>query len=162
LIAVPYLLHAHNLYLETAIEQGLPGLAALLCLAYFAARALLRPRPGSAPAWAFRAAALASLVALLVHGMLDSQLFVSPLAPAIAHYRAALALDPANVTANRRLGQIELSRDEQQAAREHLGAAYAAAPGERATRQLLGESYAIAPDVDRAAALWRALDVSQG
>jgi hypothetical protein len=32
----------------------------------------------------------------------------------------------------------------------------------RSTRQLLGESYAIAGDVERAAALWRTVDVSQG
>ncbi len=83
------------------------------------------------------------------------------LAPAIARYQAALALDPGNVTANRRLGQIELARGEEAAARQHLEAAYAAAPEQRATRQLLGESYAIAGDVERAAALWRTVDVSQ-
>jgi len=84
------------------------------------------------------------------------------LAPAIAHYRAALALDPANVTANRRLGQIELSLGQYQAARRHLEAAYAAAPSQRATRQLLGESYALAGEIERAAALWQTIDVSQG
>ncbi|MEE8391438.1 MAG: O-antigen ligase family protein [Anaerolineae bacterium] len=84
------------------------------------------------------------------------------LAPAIAHYRAALALDPANVTANRRLGQIELSLGQYQAAKQHLEAAFAAAPGQRATRQLLGESYALAGEIERAAALWRTIDVSQG
>jgi len=84
------------------------------------------------------------------------------LAPASAHYRAALALDPANVTANRRLGQIELSLGQYQAARRHLEAAYAAAPSQRATRQLLGESYALAGEIERAAALWRTIDVSQG
>ncbi len=84
------------------------------------------------------------------------------LAPAIAHYRAALALDPDNVTANRRLGQIELSLGQYRTARHHLEAAYAAAPGQRATRQLLGESYALAGEIERAAALWRTIDVSQG
>ncbi len=84
------------------------------------------------------------------------------LAPAIAHYRAALALAPANVAANRRLGQIELSLGQYQAARRHLEAAYAAAPNQRATRQLLGESYALAGEIERAAALWRSIDVSQG
>jgi len=34
--------------------------------------------------------------------------------------------------------------------------------GSRSTRQLLGESYAIAGDVERAAALWRTVDVRQG
>jgi O-antigen ligase len=84
------------------------------------------------------------------------------LAPAIAHYQAALALDPRNVTANRRLGQIELSRGQYDAARQHLEAAFAAAPGQRATRQLLGESYAIAGEVERAASLWRTVDTDQG
>ena len=83
------------------------------------------------------------------------------LAPALARYTAALALDPDNVTANRRLGQIELARGEEAAARQHLEAAYATAPEQRATRQLLGESYALAGDVQRAAALWRTIDVSQ-
>ena len=53
------------------------------------------------------------------------------LAPAIAHYQAALALDPRNVAANRRLGQIELSDGQYDAARQHLEAAFAAAPGQR-------------------------------
>jgi hypothetical protein len=84
------------------------------------------------------------------------------LAPAIAHYRAALALDLANVTANRRLGQIELSLGQYPAARRHLETAYAAAPSQRATRQLLGESYALLGETERAVALWRTVDVSQG
>jgi predicted Zn-dependent protease len=84
------------------------------------------------------------------------------LAPAIARYRAALALDPHNPAANRRLGQIELSLGQYDAARGHLEAAYAVAAGQRATRQLLGESYAIAGDVGRATALWRMVDLSQG
>ncbi|MCX6031969.1 MAG: tetratricopeptide repeat protein [Chloroflexi bacterium] len=84
------------------------------------------------------------------------------LAPAIARYRTALALDPGNAAANRRLGQIELSLGQYDAARRHLEAAYATAPGQRATRQLLGETYALAGDPGRAAALWRAVDLSQG
>ena len=84
------------------------------------------------------------------------------LAPAIARYRAALALDPDNVTANRRLGQIELSLGQYPAARRHLEAAYTAAPNQRATRQLLGASYALEGETERAAALWRTIDVSQG
>ena len=84
------------------------------------------------------------------------------LAPAIARYAAALALDPRNVAANRRLGQIELSKGEYDAARQHLQTAFENAPGQRATRQMLGESYAIAGDVERAASLWRTMDVGQG
>jgi len=84
------------------------------------------------------------------------------LAPAIAHYQAALALDPRNVAANRRLGQIELSDGQYDAARQHLEAAFAAAPGQRATRLMLGESYAIAGDVARAASLWQTVNLDQG
>ena len=40
------------------------------------------------------------------------------LEPAIARYAAALALDPRNVAANRRLGQIELSKGQYDAARQ--------------------------------------------
>ena len=65
------------------------------------------------------------------------------LAPAIEHFEAALALDPGNVAANRRLAQIELSRGQYGAAKYHLENALAIAPWQRATRQLLGESYAI-------------------
>jgi predicted Zn-dependent protease len=76
------------------------------------------------------------------------------LGPAIARYRAALALDPDNAAANRRLGQIELSQGDYIAAQTRLEAAYHAAPDQRATRQLLGESYAIAGRTAEAAALW--------
>jgi tetratricopeptide (TPR) repeat protein len=81
------------------------------------------------------------------------------LTPAIAHYRAALALDPTNVAANRRLGQIELSRGEYDSARRHLEAAYAAAPRQRPTRLLLGESYALAGEIEPAVALWQSADI---
>jgi hypothetical protein len=84
------------------------------------------------------------------------------LAPAVARYRAALALDPANAAANRRLGQIELSQGDYAAAQAHLAAAYASAPDQRATRQLLGETAALAGDPARAVALWRSVDPGEG
>ncbi len=84
------------------------------------------------------------------------------LEPSLARYRAALALDPRNATANRRLGQIELSRGEYGAALAHLQAAYDAAPEQRATRQLLAEAYAVTGDLPRAASLWRTVDLSAG
>ena len=83
------------------------------------------------------------------------------LAPAIARYQAALAENPANAAANRRLGQIELSLGQYDAAQPHLEAAYRAAPANRAARQMLAESYAIAGDVERAAALLRTIDLGQ-
>ena len=84
------------------------------------------------------------------------------LEPAISHFEAALALDPHNVAANRRLGQIEVSRGQYGAAKDHLENALAAAPWQRATRQLLGESYAIDGQNELAAELWRTVDLSQG
>ncbi len=82
--------------------------------------------------------------------------------PAITDYALALALDPTNVTANRRLGQIALSRGEYDQARVYLVTAYASAPTQRATAQMLGESFAIAGQAARATALWRGLDLSAG
>jgi len=82
------------------------------------------------------------------------------LAPIVARYQAALAENPANAAANRRLGQIELSLGQYAAARQHLEAAYTAAPGQRATRQLLAESYAMDGELERAAALLSTVDTS--
>jgi hypothetical protein len=84
------------------------------------------------------------------------------LGPAIARYRAALALDPANVTANRRLAQIALARGDEAAARAELALAIGAAPGQRANRQLMGESYAISGQVEQAADLWRTIIMNSG
>ena len=252
LVHVGYLTHAHNLFLDVWLGQGLLGLLALGWLLIVAVRT------GQTSPW--RDAAFASLAVILLHGLVDDAfvgydgrasvlLFVpfallarpeitpgasdrrqasvkrrnayaapilcgacvlltlaalalpggraiiqanlgalaqtraelsvyqwpawpiqdalrrSPevdLAPAIARYAAALALDPRNVAANRRLGQIELSKGEYDAARQRLETAFENAPGQRATRQMLGESYAIAGDVERAASLWRTVDVGQG
>jgi len=80
---------------------------------------------------------------------------------AVRHYHAALAIDPGNVTANRRMGQIELSRGNYDDARRHLVAAYRVAPAQRATRQLLGESLAVTGDVAGAAELWRTVPLDE-
>ena len=82
--------------------------------------------------------------------------------PAVARYQAALALNPRNAVANRRMGQIELSRGQYEAARQRLEAAYAIAPMNWATRQMLAESYAIAGDVLRATELFRTVDMNNG
>lgn len=84
------------------------------------------------------------------------------LAPAIAHYEAALALDPINATANRRLGQIALSQGDYEAARRYLEAAYITAPHQRPTRQMLGESYALNGELEHAVALWHSLEMRNG
>ena len=87
---------------------------------------------------------------------------VTDLSRAINAYDAALSLDPLNVTANRRLGQIELARGEIHSARRHLEMAYTVAPEQRATCQLLGEIYAISGDAAKAVRLWRNIDTSHG
>jgi hypothetical protein len=83
------------------------------------------------------------------------------LGSAIGHYEAALALDPNAITANRRLGQIELARGEYDSACMHLQNAYATNANQRATRQLLGECFALQAQDDRAVELWRSIDLSQ-
>jgi hypothetical protein len=77
------------------------------------------------------------------------------LSAAEARFRAALALNPENVTANRRLGQIALANEQRAVARRYLDTAYAFRPSERPTRQMLGELAALDGDTARAADLWR-------
>ena len=82
-------------------------------------------------------------------------------ADAVAHYQLALQLNPSNVAANRRLGQIELAHDTYDAACLHLATAYAGNQQQRATRQLLGECKALADRTDEAVALWRTIDLGE-
>jgi O-antigen ligase len=249
LVHVPYLYHAHNLFLDLHLQQGLVGLAAFLWLILSA----IWPG-GQEDHW--RSAGVTALTIILIHGCLDdpfygyggaaTPLLLLPVAvlacpvergepatrkprtgsrrgmwvavlagclavglaitlpplrsqlqanvgatlqtrtelavyrwpewaiqdavrrsatvdlgPAIAAYEAALRSDSDNATANRRLGQIELSQGRYESARDHLLAAYRVAPGQRATRQMLGESYALAGDAETASRLWRTVDLSQ-
>jgi len=77
------------------------------------------------------------------------------LEPATTQYRAALALDPTNVTANRRLGQLALSMGQYDVARRRLEMVYRLSPRDQTTLQLLGEVYAIQGDVQHSALLWK-------
>lgn len=77
------------------------------------------------------------------------------LAPSMAEYEAALALDPDNAVANRRLGQIELSLGRYDSARRHLEAAFAVRPAHRSAALLVGESRAVDGDIAAAADAWR-------
>lgn len=77
-------------------------------------------------------------------------------------FTTALELDRMNAIANRRLGQIELSRGEYAAACKHLAAAFETRPDQRATRQLYGECLALDGQIDRAVELWRSIDLGQG
>lgn len=81
---------------------------------------------------------------------------------AVHWYRLALEGDAGNVTANRRLGQIELSLGRYEEAHRHLSAAFRNGPRQRATRQLLGESLAAGGDITGAAELWRDLPLEDG
>jgi hypothetical protein len=249
LVHVEHTLHAHNLFLDIWLQQGLLGLLSLIGLvAVTTVPALVALiRDDSISRW--QMAALVSLGVLVTHGMVDDSLYgysakaipflfvpfcvlsreqpfivvrlrsvlgivgvvavaligvaILPtvratfeanlgalaqtraelsvyrwpqwsiqdelrrsgkidLSSAIAQYKTALALDPANATANRRLGQIEISLGHYADAREHLEKALAASSNQRATRAMLGETYAIAGEIDRAAMLWRGVDVSDG
>lgn len=260
LVHVPYLFHAHNLYLQVALEQGIPGLIAWLGLvattSFYAINVL---RVADSRQRMLVLTSLASLTALSVHGLFEADLYFSSfaaiiffapasalwsativyrsaltgnsnieraygrtmsslffgaslpillallapgaparweanlgavmqtraelsiyrwpewsfqdqvrrqapdiLAPAESHFGAALALDPLQPTAHRRLGEIALAQGDLIHAREHLSAAHAMAPHVRATRQLLGEVYALDGDVERAVQTWKGLDLSQG
>lgn len=244
---VGFIVHAHNIYLDVLIEQGLGALIALfwmwilfiLALWRDAAKGKLRP-------W-FGAAAL-SLTTILLHGFVEDALYGSrslmllfiPLAfslpfpqpqkqeavsswrwiaPALAlvlvgimalfwwrplqsaalanwaavqqskaelsqytwpewpiqdalrrnldlgesldYYARALALNPQNASANRRLGQIQLSLGNYEQALVHLQMANAVTPWDNATRQFLGEAYIVNGQPDEGVALWRTVTNSQ-
>jgi hypothetical protein len=81
---------------------------------------------------------------------------------AISEFEQALALDPENPTANRRLGMIELSLGEYQDALMHLQAAYRVEPDSVNTRQFLGEALIVNGRLDEGQALWRNVNNEQG
>jgi len=252
--------HAHNLFLDIAVEQGLPGLAAFLGAAAMVGVSLWRRR-SEGTVW--RTAATLSLVALLVHGLSDDPLYGSRLVPLIfvpfglsvaaspvgekanpqpdrsrlrtgkstirwrwaatslllavdlviagliwrapllsmlfsnlaavhqtqaelsvyewpgwaiqdavrrevdlsrplRELQQALAYDPGNPTANRRLAMIELSLAQYEGALSHLGEAYAAEPHSNTMRQLLGEALIVNGQLEEGRALWERVDGSQG
>ena len=255
LLHVVYLQHAHQLYLQIALEQGLPGLIAFLWMSVTAVWALFTSSRRGRGRNALVIGVSVSLVALLAHGLVDSELYASglvlvvfipfgfawalqntslgapmrvtsrsmtgrgrwvlwlapiaavlmlfavPEARAVLHadlgavsqtraelsvyswpawplqdelrrsneidlrkaideYRAALSLDPYNVTAHRRLGQIYLSRGNYRSALINLESAYSVAPDQRALRQLLGEAYAVTGNTAGARELWETIDTS--
>jgi O-Antigen ligase/Tetratricopeptide repeat len=83
------------------------------------------------------------------------------LEPALQRYQAAIALDPANVTALRRLGQIDLSRGDTDRALGLLESAAAMAPRDRAARRLLAEVHALTGNPAMAAELWRVIGTTR-
>lgn len=246
LLHVGYLVHAHNLYLNVAIEQGAFGLLALLWI-WLLFGLLLWREMGRGRVRPLAAAAALSLVTILVHGLLDDALYGSrgvlllflPLAyaavlpawrvagaarrrqvlvalgvavmlivvvvalrplrslvysnlgavaqsraelgvyawpewpiqdavrrevdetTAVAQFERALVLNPRNVTANRRMGQLALSLGEYGVALDHLEVAYAARPWDGAVRQLLGEALIVNGRVDEGAQLWQTINTAQ-
>jgi len=125
--------------------------------------------PGAQAQWTANQAALAQTKAELSGfrfplSLIQDEIRRDPrtkLDASIALYRAALAADPNNVTALRRLAQIELSRGEIDDALQNLERAYYSASGDRATRQMLGEAYALRGRIDEAATLWKTIGVAK-
>jgi hypothetical protein len=255
MLHVGYIMHAHHLLLQIAVEQGLPAMLAFATMFGLSLWVLLRATSTPDRAHGFPLpAAVAALVALAVHGTVDAGLYVSRLAPlvflpfgfaalaatlqdgaptrqdhlvptwplwitvaavsmllaaallppvrsamqsnlaavaqtraelsvyewpawplqdavrrsgqvnldpAMRRFAAALALDPGNASAARRLGQIELSLGQYDRAAAHIQTAFAGRPSERASRQLMGEVKAIGGAVEEAAALWRTINLAQ-
>jgi hypothetical protein len=96
LLHVPYLYHAHNLYLQVALEQGVPALLAWLGLItavvlYAAGGLHIANRAGRA----LLIGGFAALTALLVHSLFEAELYYSVLgglvflAPALLLWSAA-------------------------------------------------------------------------
>jgi tetratricopeptide (TPR) repeat protein len=77
---------------------------------------------------------------------------------ATAYFERALALDPAQPTANLRLGLIHLGRGEYGAAIPLLEEAFRRRPGLQAARQALAEAYLAAGRLEESASLWVGVD----
>jgi len=253
LIHVGYISHSHNLFLGVAIDQGLPGLLALIWMwVLFAAvvwHSVRQPKPDSTqaatPASLVGIAGL-SLLIILLHGTVDTALYgrgvlflFVPMAFAVqtaqqekhqirqrrvlslvviglplglallwpgrilslaysnlgsvhqsqeelslyswpewpiqdavrrkvdlsrpmSEFEKALAWNPRNATANRRLGMIELSLGRYEDALAHLETAYAAEPNVTTTRQLLGEALIVNGRIEEGQALWSDANKEQG
>ena len=79
-----YLSHAHNLYLQIAVEQGLPGLVTFLAIVFgtvWTQAAIFRH--GTQRQRLMGAAAVAALVGALVHGLVNASLYASLLVPVL-------------------------------------------------------------------------------
>ena len=85
LLHVGYISHAHNLFLQLAIEQGLIGLAAfvgILAAAFYALfRAAGAVRVEGGAIRLFALAGITSLVAQCVHGLVDTGVYAAKIAP---------------------------------------------------------------------------------
>ncbi|MCO5198519.1 MAG: O-antigen ligase family protein [Anaerolineae bacterium] len=84
------------------------------------------------------------------------------LATPVYYYQQALHFSSTNVSANRRLGQIELSNGDFDQALAHLETAYKSAPWDNSIRQMLGEVYIVTGDTRRGTVLWTDVDNTHG
>jgi len=84
------------------------------------------------------------------------------LSAAVSEFRRALALDPQNRTANRRLGLIAVARDDYVAAVPLLEQAYRSAPGDNMTESALALAYVATGQVQRALPLLRSMPDALG
>ncbi len=84
------------------------------------------------------------------------------LSASIEGFEKAIELNAGNASAQRRLGQIQLSQGEYAEAVRHLEAAYAQAPWDNSTKQMLGEAYLVNGQVGAGASLWSLVDNDMG
>ena len=84
ILHVGFLTHVHNLFMQIAVEQGLPGMIAFGFLVGTAAWSLRKGFHSGAAPRSLIAGGAAALVALCVHGLVDAGLYVSRLAPLVA------------------------------------------------------------------------------
>ena len=68
----PFKSHAHNTYLEIALETGLIGLIAFLGLLLFSLMSCLKSHPREGEVFVIKTGAAFSVVALLVHGLVTN------------------------------------------------------------------------------------------
>ena len=103
---MPYLYHVHNLFLQVAVEQGIPGLVAFFGLIGASIWALFVPLRSTLRWMRFAAAAiLASMIGLLTSGLFDSEIYGSqlvfvlfiPVCFAWVLYRLATASDDEDI-----------------------------------------------------------------
>ena len=87
LLHVGFIPHAHNLFLQIAVEQGLIGLAAFIGILAAALYGLFRAagagRAQGGLIRLFALAGIASLVALCVHSLVDTGVYAAKIAPVL-------------------------------------------------------------------------------
>lgn len=81
LLHVPFLAHAHNLFLQIGLEQGVPGVIAFGGMTVAALGLSATAMRHQHDRTAMAAASAAALVGLFVHGLLDSEGYVTFLLP---------------------------------------------------------------------------------